>query len=126
MKVKSGKMFAIPYCNEINDIPLYIRKGYTGAQYLQSVIDQFDALYADSHTQPRVMGVPLHPMIPASRCASNISRRPSPTCSGTTASGSLRQRDHRRVSERGVNAACRMGGARVLRAIPIISPVARS
>jgi len=63
MKVKSGKMFAIPYCNEINDIPLYLRKGYTGEQYLRSVIDQFDVLYADSHKQPRVMGVPLHPMI---------------------------------------------------------------
>jgi allantoinase len=63
MKVKSGKMFAIPYCNEINDISLYIRKGYTGEQYFRSVVDQFDALYADSRTQPRVMGVPLHPMI---------------------------------------------------------------
>jgi len=63
MKVKSGKMFSIPYCNEINDIPLYIRKGYTGEQYLRSVIDQFDALHADSSKQPRVMGVPLHPMI---------------------------------------------------------------
>ena len=63
MKVKSGKMFAIPYCNEINDIPLYIRKGYTGEQYLRSVIDQFDVLYADSRKHPRVMGVPLHPMI---------------------------------------------------------------
>ena len=63
MKVKSGKMFAIPYCNEINDIPLYIRKGYTGEQFLRSVVDQFDALYADSRKQPRVMGVPLHPMI---------------------------------------------------------------
>jgi allantoinase len=27
------------------------------------VIDQFDTLYADSSKQPRVMGVPLHPMI---------------------------------------------------------------
>ncbi len=63
LKVKSGKMFSIPYCNEINDIPLYIRKGYTGEQYLRSVIDQFDALHADSSKQPRVMGVPLHPMI---------------------------------------------------------------
>jgi peptidoglycan/xylan/chitin deacetylase (PgdA/CDA1 family) len=63
MKVKSGKMFAIPYCNEINDIPLYIRKGYTGELYLRSVLDQFDVLYADSRKQPRVMGIPLHPMI---------------------------------------------------------------
>ena len=63
MKVKSGKLFSIPYCMEINDIPLYIRKGYTGEQYYRSVIDQFETLYADSEKQPRVMGIPLHPMI---------------------------------------------------------------
>jgi hypothetical protein len=48
---------------EINDIGLYIRKGYTGEQYYRSVIDQFEQLYADSEKQPRVMGIPLHPMI---------------------------------------------------------------
>jgi allantoinase len=63
MKVKKGKMFSIPYCMEINDIPLFIRKGYTGEQYFRSVVDQFDTLYADSAKQPRVMGIPLHPMI---------------------------------------------------------------
>jgi peptidoglycan/xylan/chitin deacetylase (PgdA/CDA1 family) len=63
MKVKSGKMFGIPYCNEINDLGVYLRKGWTGEQYLLSVIDQFDTLYADSRKQPRVLGVPLHPMI---------------------------------------------------------------
>jgi peptidoglycan/xylan/chitin deacetylase (PgdA/CDA1 family) len=63
MKVRKGSMFSIPYCMEINDIPLFIRKGYTGEQYLQSVIDQFDTLYADSAKQPRVLGIPLHPMI---------------------------------------------------------------
>jgi peptidoglycan/xylan/chitin deacetylase (PgdA/CDA1 family) len=63
MKVKQGKLFSIPYCMEINDIPLFIRKGYTGEQYYRSVVDQFDTLYADSRKQPRVMGIPLHPMI---------------------------------------------------------------
>jgi allantoinase len=63
MKVKKGRMFSIPYCMEINDIPLFIRKGYTGEQYFRSVIDQFETLYADSAKQPRVMGIPLHPMI---------------------------------------------------------------
>ena len=29
----------------------------------RDVVDQFDVLYADSRKQPRVMGVPLHPMI---------------------------------------------------------------
>ena len=63
MKVRTGRMVAIPYCMEINDIPLFMRKGYTGEQYLQSVVDQFDALYADSAKHPRVLGLPLHPMI---------------------------------------------------------------
>ncbi len=63
MKVKAGKMFGIPYCMEINDIPSFIRKGYTGEQYFRSVIDQFEQLYADSQKQPRVLGIPLHPMI---------------------------------------------------------------
>jgi allantoinase len=63
MKVKSGKLYSIPYCMEINDIPLYVRKGYTGEQYYRSVIDQFETLYAESERQPRVMGIPLHPMI---------------------------------------------------------------
>lgn len=63
MKVRKGRMFSIPYCMEINDIPLFIRKGYTGEQYLQSVVDQFDTLYGDSAKQPRVIGIPLHPMI---------------------------------------------------------------
>ena len=63
MKVRKGRMFSIPYCMEINDIPLFMRKGYTGEQYLQSVIDQFDTLHADSVKHPRVLGIPLHPMI---------------------------------------------------------------
>ena len=63
MKVKSGKMYAIPYCMEINDLSLYIRKGYTGEQYYRSLMDQFEQLLADSRKHPRVMGIPLHPMI---------------------------------------------------------------
>jgi allantoinase len=35
----------------------------TSEQYYHSVIDQFETLYADSEKQPRVMGIPLHPMI---------------------------------------------------------------
>jgi peptidoglycan/xylan/chitin deacetylase (PgdA/CDA1 family) len=63
MKVRKGKLFSIPYCMEINDIPLFLRKGYTGEQYYRSVMDQFEGLSADSKKHPRVMGIPLHPMI---------------------------------------------------------------
>ncbi|NIO10338.1 MAG: hypothetical protein GTO40_20975 [Deltaproteobacteria bacterium] len=40
-----------------------VRKGYTGSQYYESVRDQFETLYADSETHPRVLGIPLHPFI---------------------------------------------------------------
>jgi len=63
MKVKSGKMFAVPYGMDINDMSLYNRQGYTGEQYLQALTDQFNTLYADSRTTARVMGIPLHPFL---------------------------------------------------------------
>src|SRR5437762_10890552 len=37
--------------------------GLTGPQYLQSLVQQFDTLYADSQKAPRVMGIPLHPFL---------------------------------------------------------------
>ena len=72
-------MLAIPYCMEINDIPLFIRKGYTGEQYYRSVMDQFEGLYADSGKHAARHGHPAasddHPV---SRCAPNICSAPSP------------------------------------------------
>jgi allantoinase len=63
MKVKKGKLFAVPYGMDINDMGLINRQGYTGEQYLQAVTDQFDTLYADSQKTARVMGIPLHPFL---------------------------------------------------------------
>jgi peptidoglycan/xylan/chitin deacetylase (PgdA/CDA1 family) len=60
MSVKSGKMYALNYGNEINDISFY-RQGHTGEEYYQVEAAQFDTLYADSQKVPRVMGIPLHP-----------------------------------------------------------------
>ena len=75
MKVKSGKMFGIPYCNEVNDISVYLRKGWTGEDYLRSVMDQFDTLYSESHKRPVVLGLPLHPMISGQPLRINYLRR---------------------------------------------------
>jgi peptidoglycan/xylan/chitin deacetylase (PgdA/CDA1 family) len=63
MKVKKGKMFAVPYGMDINDMSLINRMGYTGEQYQRALMDQFDSLYADSQKTARVMGVPLHPFL---------------------------------------------------------------
>ena len=40
-----------------------IRRAWTGEEYYRSLMDQFEQLYADSAKLPRVMGIPLHPMI---------------------------------------------------------------
>jgi len=63
MKVKKGKLFAVPYGMDINDMSLINRLGYTGEQYLRALMDQFDTLYADSRNSARVMGIPLHPFL---------------------------------------------------------------
>jgi len=63
MKVKKGRLYAIPYGMDINDMSLINRLGYTGEQYLQALVDQFDTLYADSQRTARVMGIPLHPFL---------------------------------------------------------------
>jgi allantoinase len=63
MKVKKGRLFAIPYGMDINDMSLINRLGYTGEQYLRALTDQFDTLYADSQKTARVMGIPLHPFL---------------------------------------------------------------
>lgn len=63
MKVKTGKLFSVPYCMELNDIGLFGRHGYTGDEYLRAVTDQFETLYSESHKLSRVMGIPLHPFL---------------------------------------------------------------
>src|SRR5438094_4534386 len=63
MKVKKGRLFAVPYGMDINDMSLINRLGYTGDQYLKALTDQFDTLYADSQKTARVMGIPLHPFL---------------------------------------------------------------
>jgi peptidoglycan/xylan/chitin deacetylase (PgdA/CDA1 family) len=63
MRVKSGEMYSLPYCLIVNDTNIYSNWGFTGEQYYQSVVDQFDVLAADSLKQPRVMGLPIHPFL---------------------------------------------------------------
>jgi peptidoglycan/xylan/chitin deacetylase (PgdA/CDA1 family) len=63
MKVKNGRLYSIPYCLIVNDTNLYSTYGFTGEQYYQSVVDQFDVLLSDSQKQPRVMGLPIHPYL---------------------------------------------------------------
>ncbi len=63
MKVKSGKMLSIPYCMELSDTRMFARHGYTGSEYFEAIVDQFETLYSESESLARVMGIPLHPFL---------------------------------------------------------------
>ena len=63
MKVKKGRLLSVPYSIELNDIPFFIGKGNSGADFLQAIKDQFDVLYEEGKTNGRVMAIALHPFI---------------------------------------------------------------
>ncbi|BAZ41190.1 polysaccharide deacetylase family protein [Calothrix sp. NIES-4101] len=57
------KMLAIPYTIEANDISLCLSNRFSGAEFAQAIEDQFDQLWLDGQSNPRVMAIGLHPFI---------------------------------------------------------------
>lgn len=60
MRVKNGRMIAIPYQQGINDIRVFSHGNTTPESYYRMVCDQFDTLYGEGATNGRVMTIPLH------------------------------------------------------------------
>ena len=63
LKVRTGQLLSVPYSIELNDIPFFVGKGSSGADFLQAIKDQFDVLYQEGKTNGRVMAIALHPFI---------------------------------------------------------------
>jgi len=63
MRVKTGSLLTMPYTLEINDVPAIMVKGVTGEDFGRMIRDQFDVLYAEGATRPRVMSISVHPFI---------------------------------------------------------------
>ena len=63
MRVPNGRMIGVPYSIEINDITLFVNHSFTGPDFEQMLIDQFERLYAESETSGRVMAVAVHPFV---------------------------------------------------------------
>jgi len=63
MRVRSGRMVAIPYQQGINDIRVLFYGNHTPTDYLRMVCDQFDTLYGEGAKGGRVMTIPLHPFV---------------------------------------------------------------
>jgi allantoinase len=63
LNVPGGRLLSVPYSSEVNDIPAFVLHHHTGEQFAQSVIDQFDVLYAEGESSLRVMGIGIHPFL---------------------------------------------------------------
>ncbi len=63
LKVNKGRLFSVPYSNELNDIGVYVRLGHPGPSMLERVHDHLTTLLNDEPETARVMSIGLHPFI---------------------------------------------------------------
>ena len=63
MKVKSGRLVAMPYTVELNDIPIYLIQHHRTPEIFERAKDQFDTLYREGADSARVMCISTHPYI---------------------------------------------------------------
>ena len=60
---RSGKLWSIPYPQELNDIPMIVARLMGAEAFADLIVDNFDEMLAQSKEQPLVMGIALHPYI---------------------------------------------------------------
>ena len=63
MIVKSGRMVALPYTVELNDIPIYLIQNHRSPELFERAKDHFDTLYREGAESARVMCISTHPYI---------------------------------------------------------------
>lgn len=64
IEFEHGKnLVSVPYNSEINDYPIYIRRGNTPDQFLNYVKQEFDVLLEESEESPRVFSLGIHPHV---------------------------------------------------------------
>jgi allantoinase len=55
-----GRILAVPYPQELNDIPAIVARKVSGAEFADMIIDTFDEMLEQSAEAPLVMGIALH------------------------------------------------------------------
>ncbi|AFY54674.1 putative xylanase/chitin deacetylase [Rivularia sp. PCC 7116] len=61
--VENGRLLAIPYTIEANDITLCLSNRFSGAEFAKAIEDQFYQLWQEAESQARTMAIGLHPFI---------------------------------------------------------------
>ncbi len=67
MRTRAGGLWAVPYPQELNDIPMIVGRQMDAKDFAQMVVDQFDEMLEQAQRGDRpqglVMGIALHPYI---------------------------------------------------------------
>lgn len=63
IKTRKGSIVAMPYTLELGDIPIFLTHGGTGEDFFRIVTDQFDMLYEEGKSNPRILCLALHPFL---------------------------------------------------------------
>jgi peptidoglycan/xylan/chitin deacetylase (PgdA/CDA1 family) len=64
MKTRAGRLLAIPYPQEVNDIPAIVARKDGAAQFADMILDDFaERLRQVRDGKPQVMGIALHPYL---------------------------------------------------------------
>ncbi len=60
---RSGSLLSIPYTVELNDVAISAVQQHGSDEILKRGRDQFDRLYGEGATIPRVMAISIHPYL---------------------------------------------------------------
>jgi len=60
---RTGELWAVPYPQEVNDIPMIVARQMDGRDFADLIVDNFDEMLRQSMHQPLVMGIALHPYL---------------------------------------------------------------
>lgn len=64
MRTRAGRLLAIPYPQEVNDIPAIAARKGSAAQFADMIVDDFDERLSQvADGLPQVMGIALHPYL---------------------------------------------------------------
>ncbi|MBL8700784.1 MAG: polysaccharide deacetylase family protein [Alphaproteobacteria bacterium] len=62
-RTRHGRILAVPYPQELNDIPMIVGRKLGGDDFADMIVDQFDEMLEQAEAQPLVMGIALHPYL---------------------------------------------------------------
>ena len=63
LKTRHGRILAMPYPQEVNDIPAIVARKMNADAFADMIVDNFDEMLEQSTDGPLVMGIALHPYL---------------------------------------------------------------